>query len=160
MGSLSLITTTATRRRLIFVPGETRCPRPRLMTSSASSRSMRTTASRPRRLSASLSPSRRRRRRNQHRLQRLLRLLQLRRRMTPRRRKRRRRRLPSKGLDLFCQDKRLCLSISYMMAPSVVFRYIMQGGLINNNVSCLSLLLHRNILFYTFYLLYYSFDKK
>merc|ERR1712079_923978 len=75
---------------------ETRCPRPRLMTSSASSRSMRTTASRPRRWSASSSPSRRRRRRSRRPLHLWRRRPWRRTRVMPRRRRRRRRRPPSK----------------------------------------------------------------
>merc|ERR1711862_154842 len=71
----------------------------RSRTSLVSLRLMKTTASRPRRLLASLWPSRRRRRRNPHHHQRLLRLLQRRKRIQRRKRRRRRRPL-SKWLYL------------------------------------------------------------
>merc|ERR1712098_431757 len=67
---------------------ETRCPSLRLMTSSMSLRSMRTTWSRPRRLLDSLLLSRRKKL--------LLKLLQRRMKVMPRRGRRRRRRPPSK----------------------------------------------------------------
>merc|ERR1712073_31579 len=84
---------------------ETRCPRPRLTTSSASSRSMRTTASRPRRLSASSSPSRRRRRRSRRPPHLWRRLPWRRTRVMPRRRRRRRRRPPSKCKSINIPDQ-------------------------------------------------------
>merc|ERR1712203_267079 len=70
--------------------------RPRLTTSSTSLRLMRTSWSRPRRLSASLLLSRRRRRRWRSLLRLRRSLLQRMRTLMPRRRRRRRRRLPSK----------------------------------------------------------------
>merc|ERR1712235_51241 len=73
-----------------------RCSSLRLMTSSMSLRSMRTTWSRPRRLLASLLLSRRKRRRRRRRKKLLLKLLQRRMKVMPRRRRRRRRRPPSK----------------------------------------------------------------
>merc|ERR1712032_420424 len=101
-------------------PGETRLTRLRLTTSSTSSTSMRTSWSRPRRLSVSLLLSRRRRRRSRRppRLRRPP--LQRTRTLMPRRRRRRRRRLPSKFLQ--CDQSNLTrIKIGDYYSPRLLY---------------------------------------